>query len=201
MKELLKLLQINGVEMSKRANFDRHPRDYYPTPYKAVEALIGYLPTEGTFIEPCAGNGALVDVLESTFGMICLDKFDLEPQKEGIRQFDATKYKAENPDTFLTHENIYVDYIITNPPFKWELLKPIIDNLLTLNTNIVLLLPADFMHNKRMKDLLKKCYQIVSIGRIKWIEDSPYSGKENYCWYFFNRGASFDAPIFYTRDL
>jgi len=33
---------------------------------------------------------------------------------------------------------------------------------------------------------LKYCAMIVAIGRVKWIEDSDTSGKDNACWYLFN---------------
>jgi hypothetical protein len=43
--------------------------------------------------------------------------------------------------------------------------------------------------------MLKK---IVSIGRVKWIEDSKSVGKDNCCWYLFDRVGS-DKTKFYGR--
>ena len=34
--------------------------------------------------------------------------------------------------------------------------------------------------------------KIVSVGRVKWIEDSPFTGKDNCCWYLFD--AREEAP-------
>jgi hypothetical protein len=50
--------------MGKRSNFERVPRDFYPTPYAAVPPLIPHLRGIRTFAEPCCGNGALVHHLE-----------------------------------------------------------------------------------------------------------------------------------------
>ena len=54
--------------MGKRSEFERVPRDFYPTPYSAVEPLIAHLPEWYTFMEPCAGDGRLIDDLESNGG-------------------------------------------------------------------------------------------------------------------------------------
>ena len=51
--------------MGKRSDFERKPRDFYPTPIEAVEPLLPHLPEGFKFAEPCAGNGALIEHLES----------------------------------------------------------------------------------------------------------------------------------------
>ena len=50
--------------MGKRSNFERIERDFYPTPFEAVEPLIPHLPDKFTFAEPCAGNGILIEYLQ-----------------------------------------------------------------------------------------------------------------------------------------
>ena len=37
--------------MGKRSDFERKPRDFYPTPFAAVEPLIDHLPNKFTFYE------------------------------------------------------------------------------------------------------------------------------------------------------
>lgn len=51
--------------MGKRSDFERHERDYYRTPPSAVAPLLAHLPIMTHFIEPCAGDGALIDALEA----------------------------------------------------------------------------------------------------------------------------------------
>ena len=72
--------------MGKRSNFERQPRDFYPTPMEAVKPLLEHLPEDFLFAEPCAGNGTLVEHLE-TKG-VCMWASDIEPQAEGIYKND-----------------------------------------------------------------------------------------------------------------
>ena len=59
--------------MSKRASVAgnniktvvRKERDFYATPQKAVEPLVNHIEGSSTFIEPCAGNGALIEPMVS----------------------------------------------------------------------------------------------------------------------------------------
>ena len=54
--------------MGKRSDFERVPRDYYPTPYDAVKPLLPHLPENFTFAEPCAGDGRLIQHLKNHGG-------------------------------------------------------------------------------------------------------------------------------------
>ena len=51
--------------MGKRSDFERKPRDFYPTPIEAVYPLLPHLPDGFSFAEPCAGDGALIEHLET----------------------------------------------------------------------------------------------------------------------------------------
>ena len=52
--------------MGKRSGFERKAHDFYVTPAAAVAPLLPWLARDGikTFAEPCAGDGALVRLLE-----------------------------------------------------------------------------------------------------------------------------------------
>ena len=75
--------------MGKRSDFERKPRDFYPTPMEAVEPLLPHLSEGFKFAEPCAGNGALIEHLE-TKG-VCMWASDIEPQAEGIHKSSYDK--------------------------------------------------------------------------------------------------------------
>jgi hypothetical protein len=152
--------------MGKRSSFERHPRDLYPTPYSAVLPLLPFLIDNTWFIEPCVGNHDLVRHLEA-HGHKCLRWSDHELDAR------TTKYNLDSADTF-----------ITNPPWDRDLLHPIIDNL-RLQRPTWLLFDADWMHTKQAQPYLPYCTDIVSVGRVKWIPDSPHTGKDNCCWYRF----------------
>lgn len=157
--------------------FEKRPRNFYPTPLSAVKALKGILPNNFSFCEPCAGAGDLVRHLEAEFEeAVCFLPMDIEPQADWVMKGDALNISAEDLE--------YCDVIITNPPFDWKTVKPMMDHFISLK-HTIMLLPADFIHNIRFAPYLKWCYLIKSIGRVKWIEDSKGSGVENYIWAFF----------------
>ena len=165
--------------MGKRDNnkFERKGRDFYATiDPAAVNALIDHLPLPCVFIEPCAGAGDLVNELQRHHGVICAGAYDIEPQSSSVVQRNC-----------LTLD--YYDVVdecrcfITNPPFTWSMLQPILDHLPTLKPTW-LLLPADYMHNVRMGPYMKKCERIVSVGRLYW-EPNKKKGVDNYAWYKF----------------
>ena len=85
--------------MGKRSNFEPRERDFYPTPFEAVEPLIPHLRGVRTFAEPCAGDGALIRHLES-FGLRCIVAGDI----------------ATGQDALLRESYGNVP-VITNPPY------------------------------------------------------------------------------------
>jgi len=160
--------------MGKRSDFERIPRDFYPTPYKAVEPLLPHLPETFTFAEPCAGDGRLISHLTENGGEVRY-AFDIEPRSEWVKEADA-----------LSQGYTQCDYIITNPPWNRKILHPMIDHFVDFKPTW-LLFDADWMHTKQSIPYTKYLSKIVSIGRVKWIEGSSSVGKDNCCWYLFEK--------------
>ena len=167
--------------MGKRSNYKRKERDYYPTPDSAMSVLLPHLPKRYTFVEPCAGDGRMARYFEWRGGE-CLAQYDIEPRGDGIEKLDALH---------ITKEHVSgADFIITNPP--WDRTKAsgyLLHELIVRFSKIAptwLLFDADWMHTKQsglyMRDL---CLKVVSVGRVKWIEDSNSTGKDNCAWYLF----------------
>lgn len=164
--------------MGKRSDFDRIPRDFYPTPRSAVTPLLPHLPPATRFCEPCAGDGTLIDHL-TAHGHHCAAAWDTAPQRADIDTQDARTRLIGN-----------IDCHITNPPWDRKLLHPIITNL-TLSAPSWLLFDADWPHTSQAIPFLPLLRKIVSVGRVKWITDSPHTGKDNCAWYLFAEG---DGP-------
>ena len=152
--------------MGKRSSFPRVDRDFYRTPEHAVVPLLAHL-SEGTlYHEPCAGEGDLVAHLIK-HGHECRWAGDIM-----VRNEDAIKLDYCAGECF-----------ITNPPYRWQTLAPIMFNLYKIAPTW-LLLPADMMHNQRMALHMMSCIKVVSVGRVKWFNNK--SGMENSAWYLFD---------------
>jgi hypothetical protein len=160
--------------MGKRSNFARFERDYYATPSAAVLPLIPHLPAGARFIEPCAGDGRLARHLEA-HGMVCVDMLDIEPQHPDVRRGNALQEVRWDalPDD--------VDFIITNPPWTRRIMHPMIETFRRTRPTW-LLHDANWLFTRQAAPFLPYVAKIVTIGRVKWIEDSTMSGKDDSVW-------------------
>jgi len=154
--------------MGKRSNYSRRILDSYATPFSAVAPLLLHLGSGICFDEPCAGDRALVSHLT----------------RHGHQCARASDIADEHPVDAFNLERSGADMFITNPPWDWDVLDPLIDHLSNMKPTW-LLLNADLMHNKRMGRHMRRCLKVVSIGRIKWIEGSKSTGMENCAWFLF----------------
>ena len=167
--------------MGKRSDFERRPRDNYPTPYEAVLPLLPHLTPQTYFAEPCAGDAALIDHL-AVHGHICVWASDIEPRRMDVHEADARKCAVGG----------VAGAIITNPPWSRPDLHAIICNLARRRPTW-LLFDADWPHTIQAAPYLPLLRKIVAVGRVKWIPDSKFTGKDNCCWYLFDANRS--GPI------
>tara|TARA_R110002096_G_scaffold174893_3_gene350661 strand:+ start:170 stop:712 length:543 start_codon:yes stop_codon:yes gene_type:complete len=180
--------------MGKRSDFERIPRDFYPTPIAAVEPLIPHLPYSFDYIEPCAGDGRLIRHIEElTEGHgECLFASDIEPRGHMITKADALEVNVMGLD---------IDFCITNPPWDRKILHPFIERWMQMCPTWVLF-DADWMHTKQSAILMSYCVKVVSVGRVKWIEGSKSVGKDNCAWYLFDMVKVSGIPTeFYGRAI
>jgi hypothetical protein len=164
--------------VGKRSDgFERAPQDYYRTwDRRAVVPLLPHLAPATPFVEPCAGDGVLIDHLELS-GHRCVYACDIEPRRGDIRRADALKLRWRNrPARGLW---------ITNPPWTRDLMHPIIRHLCAQAPGWFLF-DADWAHNVQARPLLPILRMIVSVGRVEWIEGSGQTGKDNVAWYYFD---------------
>ncbi|WP_322884232.1 hypothetical protein U8C35_07700 [Sinorhizobium medicae] len=169
--------------MGKRSTFERRKNDAYQSPASVVPPLIPHLRGVKTFAEPCAGEGRLVKSLESN-GLTCTFSGDIE------RGFDA----LSGPEMLATR----FDAIITNPPWTRDILHPMILRFQSIAPTW-LLFDADWVHTRQAVPFIDQCSHIVSIGRVKWIEDSPFTGKDNAAWHRFHE-QHVGGPRFFARE-
>lgn len=178
----------------------RNARDFYgtidPAAALAIMPFLDYAKGPSTsYVEPCAGDGSLIRLLASVGSSAqCVGAYDIDPQGKGIVQRNCL---------FLdSMDTVGANYFITNPPFQWDMLQPILDHLPTLLPTW-LLLPADSMHNKRMSPYMDYCSKVVSIGRLYWFigeNGKKIKGVDNHCWYLFDANYG-GFTYFYPRAL
>ena len=172
--------------MGKRSSFKRNKHDKYPTPFAAMPFLFPHLAKRERFCEPCAGDGTMVRYLEAE-GHKCAAAWDIAPRGKGIAKQDARTRQIGN-----------ITCYVTNPPWSRDVLHPIIENL-SAQHPCWFIFDADWMHTRQANGLWQKCSLIVSVGRLKWIANSKYTGKDNCCWYKFEPGHK-RGPRFIGRN-
>lgn len=169
--------------MSKHSNFPRRAHDEYRTPFAAALPLAPFLTGVGTFAEPCCADGQLIRHIES-FGPLCIHSGDIQSGVDAL--------------TDETLRMTIVGAIITNPPYTWAVLHQMLQ-LFPRLAPTWLLLEADFKHNARAAPFISMCTDVVSIGRVRWFDDTKHEGKANYAWYRFHAQHS-RGPVFHPRQ-
>lgn len=155
--------------MGKRSSFKRNKHDAYATPHKPVTRLIPFIKDVETFSEPCCGNGDLVFHL-TCHGKVCVQKSDIQFGRDAL--------------TLEADDVLNVDAIITNPPWTFKILEPMLERFIGLKPTW-LLLSADYAHNQQSAWSMAHCSDVVTVGRVKWIRKSRHSAIDNSAWYRF----------------
>ena len=163
--------------MGKRSSFKRRNNDLYRTPIDPVILLKPHLPKYFKYAEPACGDGRLIRHIASIRPHAkCVFASDINYHEYyKAQKIDATKYNWDRLKD--------IDFFLTNPPWTRVLMHQFIDRL--RHKGVWLLFDADWMHTKQAKPYLKYCSKIVAVGRVKWIEGSKHTGKDNACWYYF----------------
>jgi len=161
--------------MGKRSQFERVPRDFYPTPEAAVLPLLPHLEPATHFIEPCAGDGRLVRHLEKR-GHVCVDAFDIAPLDPRVDKDDALQALHIAEKGFPSP-----DCVLTNPPWSRDFLHPFILHWRAQMPTWVLC-DANWLFTKQAAPFLPYVRKIVTIGRVKWVEGSKMTGKDDSVW-------------------
>ena len=165
--------------MSKRQRkFEHVERSYYPTPLKAVTPLTRFLPNHFfTYIEPCAGDGRLIDHLTTVAPKgNCVGKWDIQPKEKGILTRDALEVPDEDYQCAA--------WIITNPPWERPILHQMIEKF-GRNCFTWLLFDTNWFFTKQSAAFKPYLHKFVTVGRVSWQENGT-SGFDDCAWYLFD---------------
>lgn len=165
--------------MGKRSDFERVERNFYRTfDRRAGKALLPHIDGVQSYIEPFAGRGDLVDQM-TELDKLCKWQSDMEPQREGIVTLDCLNQGAID---HIKHETD-CRLIITNPPWERKYFHPALDLFTENGFKGWWLIDAPWIFNKSSAPYLKKYVtDIVTIGRLKWVENTTMSGKDDCIW-------------------
>lgn len=181
--------------MGKRSEFKRIERDYYRTfDPKAGEILKPFIEHVICYAEPFAGKGDLIrNLKENGVTAKCTIFTDIEPQDDQIKKFDAFDLTKED----LLYSK--VDAVISNPPWTREILHRAIEHFAP-KTETWFLLDANWLFTKQASPYIRKWLtDVVTIGRLKWIEGTKMTGKDDCCWMRFCFDKE-EPTRFYGRD-
>jgi hypothetical protein len=163
-----------GFDVGRRSSFQRRNRDLYPMPVEAVLPLLAHLHRH---LEVLSGGGR------------CW-KSDIHPAGPGIVARDAMALGAGDLGD--------AELIITNPPWSRPILHLLIEHLSDL-APAWLLLDAGWAYTRQSEPFLSRLRRIVAVGRLRWIEGSPYTGKDDAAWYLFDRPVAGRETLFTGR--
>lgn len=173
--------------MGKRSDFKRNPKDLYcTTDPRAIPAQLVKEIRGKTYAEPCYGVGDLEDLLMDV--ATCKWRSDIESRVGCCVQMDALD---------LTEEHITgIDLIVTNLPWTRNLLHPMIEHFSNLRPTW-LLFDAGWLFTKQASPYLPRLRKVIALPRLKWVKDSPYSAKDDCCWYLFDKPSGGHTIEFY----
>lgn len=166
-----------------KSNFPRVEQDRYYTPFNPAVILLPHLAGIRTFDEPCAGGGDLIRSLK-LLGLTCTHYGDLDTGQDAL--------------TDPALETAAGDAIITNPPYTKRVLHPLIERFSDIKQTW-LLLELDFSTNAGTVQLMRRCTDIVLVGRVQWFPGTEHETRRNYAWYRFDRRNQ-SPPTFHLRD-
>lgn len=179
--------------MRATSKFKRSPLEKYYTPAWPIEALIRSEDMRGRWVDPAAGAGHIMDVLNAA-GVRC-DGFDIAPDAphvSGPLDFLVTTW-IDGPG----HYGTKALNIITNPPFgtQGRLAVKFIEHALKLTEptggKVIMLLHADFDAAKTRRHLFADhpafARQYTLTDRLQWanLEDQDRSSS-NHAWFVWD---------------
>lgn len=157
----------------------RKVNDFYPTPRVTIESLLKHHEIKYPVLEPCAGEGAIVRLLDPTE---LIHTNDIDEKYDTVHHLDAGKqWHSDWKD---------VSTVITNPPFNIAL--EVIKNVLAHvedGSDVIMLLRLNFLGSKIRKPFFKKNppYKIFVLSQ----RPKFYHGKTDsieYAWFVWNKG-------------
>jgi methylase of polypeptide subunit release factors len=166
--------------------------EWYPTPGYVTDVLLRHLRLPKrrslSLLDPCSGDGAIVDVIDATRGSRDVwTTFDIRPEARGART--GTHYTGDMLELLVRLASDTTtarwDLGVSNPPFTQA--SQLVELLVPRCDRTALLLGVDWYSGQRAK-LLERfppCRMIVIPERISF--DGKGSDQRTYAWFVWDR--------------
>jgi hypothetical protein len=183
--------------VQRGANYERKERDFYPTPPRPVELLLRARRFAPTLVDPCCGDGAMLEVFNK-FGHEAIGS-DIDPRCMAVTwDFFEDPYPINGPFD-----------IVTNPPFGTQgatalwFIRRALNLTQPWEGQVCMLLPVDFDSGSTRVGVFKNmpCFAetLVMLERIVWFPReervSPAQNWAWFCWDWQHRGPSIKSYI------
>lgn len=180
---------------STKRGKSRQRADNYPTPYWCVHRVLEAieLPMRGRWLEPCAGDGAIIRAIEPMEGSEAIEWTAVELRKGPLKKLDASSPNVEVVQgNFLTmpgyDDNNFYDVAITNPPFLHAM--AFVNRCRHLARDTVMLLRLNFLASEKRADFMRETRPDIYVlpNRPSFIGGGKTDSIE-YAWFHWWRGS------------
>lgn len=176
--------QAMGTQRARKKN------DFYATTDPRVIApLLAHVPPGTVYAEPCAGEGDLIHLLERA-GLVCDWALELEPPGDfPLPRWPIGRGNALNlTERDLAAMGDAASVFITNPPWGRTMLHALIHHLAAIKPTWMLF-DASWAFTRQAAAFGPICTDVVTVGRVKWFENSRHDPPDDCAWYRFDAQA------------
>lgn len=175
---------------------DREFNDFYPTPRAVTQALVAQYAQEFRDMvvwEPCAGDGAMADVLKPAVRSIVAT--DIESRRKDVAMVDIFDPRLENAAQF----RLGITGVVTNPPFNLavKIIERIVEPGFLPNLRFfALVLKATFWHAKTRLPLFERSMPFA-VHPLTWLPDFKGLGRPTMdcMWCVWTPGSRVDGTL------
>lgn len=147
-----------------RGKKNRDPFDYYPTPAWCVERFLekaGGRLKKGTWVEPCAGDGAIIRAASPFAVDVQWHAVEFQAQFEkrlkntpGVTHVDISDFLVWQYKPQKANPGVKADVILTNPPYKMA--QDMIKHAMTQADQVCMLLRLNFLASEVRCEWMQK---------------------------------------------
>ena len=159
----------------------RHPQDNYPTPRHLIAQILDKIDVGkvGSFLEPCAGDGRIVDMFGARRGR------EVRPD---VGPCDLYHCDINQGIDYLTLNAPEVDLILTNPPYSLAL--EFMQKALREAKTVVMLLRIDLLGSKTRYPFWSNNppTHLFPLSKRPSFTENNKTDRYNYAWFAWDRG-------------